>query len=1234
MTSTRIRFPPNLRNFGCDETVEEYIIYLENVANLMDWTPVDIGAVLLMQLPHSMRRVRITLENCDSTNIAHFKKALREEKQSHRDANVLVLLNLKKEKGETIKVFAEKIAELVESCYPKVAMTTRKLLSRDFFVNGVGHELRKHVMPRKFSSMSFEECIILMESMEESLKTIEKKPKHGNKYCSLHKTSSHDDAHCHSQKKKDGTNVQHVRQQRFQPKIKPSTSRNQTINTISANRFFLPIMCEGKKLNALIDTGARRSFIPMDGSKSNVKCKTKFFSADMSPIKTDGIACVEISFDQVTMPFQLVRANVNQVILGQDFITCVKGTISYDGKFGYQVDKVHKRVQLIKEDDFIDLTSDEMIELICRIDESVDKTKFQAQLNELLGKYHQITNKTGRTDLIHHSIELKDNSKAPPRLKTYRIPIAYEDEIQIMIDQWISDGTIEYSKSEWCSPLVVVKKKDGSLRLAIDFRILNERCKYDAYPSPRIDELLQGLHNASIFSKLDFKSAYHQIPLDENSKEFTAFRFRNQLYQFAVMPFGLATASQTCIRLMNRLFGNIPFVKVYIDDVLIFSKSHDEHIKHIEEIFSIISDANLTINLRKCEFFKEKVEYLGFTIRHNSIQPSDEKVAAIRKLEFPENKKQLKHFLGLTSYYRNLIPKFAHQTSELYGMLKKNAKFVRSEEAIKSFSMMKNLLTSEPCVKIPDFSKPFIVRTDASKKAMGAVLLQEDDNNTRHVIEYFSKAFNDCQQRYATIEQEATSIISALERWRYYLLGRKFTLETDHRPLVWLKSMTNTNSKLQRIWLKLQDYRFDIIHVPGKENIDADFLSRANTINAISDNITELQQGDEKLQEAICRQPKKFQSIGNIYYKIDKSKELLCVPQSMVKELLIKAHKEDGAHCGMQKTLDRIRQRFFWPHMRTDTCNFVKKCPQCRKAKPSRMIVTPLNPINSDDKNVWEHVAVDIDGPYPLTARGARYVINIVDYKSKFLISNAVSNIRTTTIITKLQDSFNTMGYPKRMTTDRAAQFESQEFKRFMDSKAILHHLTTAYHHQSNGMVERVHRTIQELIRCDESNHDWDVKLTNVVNAYNTSIHTAIKTSPYEAFFGRAPITGLDKAYPTRTQVRNPKSTESYRAQMKKQHDKRLTNLPLIKENDTVWIKRLTTSSRALDPRHHGPYKVTRMIPVDKIQIEGSNGKRKVVHRNMVIKADTNDSLVPVRGRGRPARGGVMSKSGGHAHRA
>ncbi|XP_028253710.1 uncharacterized protein LOC114429061 [Parambassis ranga] len=432
----------------------------------------------------------------------------------------------------------------------------------------------------------------------------------------------------------------------------------------------------------------------------------------------------------------------------------------------------------------------------------------------------------GFTNLVQHTIRLKQ--EAPARQKSYRIPerlvTVLQEETKLMLEL----GIIEASSSEWCSPVVLVPKKDGSLRFCIDFRYLNSVSQVDPYPMPRIDDLVERVGRAKYITTLDLSKGYWQVALAPEAQRLTAFKTPFGMYQFKVMPFGLQGAPATFQRLMNLVLRDVSeFSAAYLDDVVIFSQSWEEHMSHLHQVLQCIRVAGLTINPQKCAIAKKEVEYLGYVIGFGRIKPQVGKVEAIQNFPAPTTKKKVKSFLGLVGWYRKFIPHFAEHSVVFTNLTRASApnKVQWNEECERAFQDLKGCICTDSVLQCPDFDKPFTLQTDASGVGLGGVLLQECDGEMKPVV-FLSRKLLDRETRYSTVEKECLAMKWAIDALRYYLLGRHFYLETDHRALQWLHRMKDANMRIAGWYLALQPYNFTVRYRAGNTNTVADCLSR------------------------------------------------------------------------------------------------------------------------------------------------------------------------------------------------------------------------------------------------------------------------------------------------------------------------------------------------------------------------------------------------------------------------
>lgn len=378
-------------------------------------------------------------------------------------------------------------------------------------------------------------------------------------------------------------------------------------------------------------------------------------------------------------------------------------------------------------------------------------------------------------------------------------------------------GIIEPSESEWSAPMVIVKKKDGSVRICIDYRRLNQVTKFDAYPMPRIDSILDSIGVAQFITTLDLAKGYWQVPMSPEDREKTAFTSPKGLYQFAVMPFGLSGAPATFQRLMDSILrGTEDFTGVYIDDVVIHSATWKEHLEHIEVIFQKLKEAGLTVKMSKCTFAEKECTYLGHRIGQGGVKPEESKVNAIKNMARPKTKKEVRSFLGMSGYYRRFIGNYSEKAEPLTELTKKGIpdQVPWTEREENAFQKLKQSLTNATVMRNPDLRKTFTLQTDAS--GVGAVLSQDNELGIDQPIAYYSRKLLPREKNYSTVEQECLAIKLAVKHFEIYLMGKPFIIQTDHRALQWLYKFKEKNSRLTRWSLELQPYQFRVEHRKGK----------------------------------------------------------------------------------------------------------------------------------------------------------------------------------------------------------------------------------------------------------------------------------------------------------------------------------------------------------------------------------------------------------------------------------
>jgi hypothetical protein len=455
----------------------------------------------------------------------------------------------------------------------------------------------------------------------------------------------------------------------------------------------------------------------------------------------------------------------------------------------------------------------------------------EEKLRKLIGKYKEICaisdTKLGKTNVVKHTINTGNHE--PINQKQYRVKnMEKKKMIKEEVEKMLRDKIIQKSQGPWASPIVIVDKKDGSKRFCVDYRKINAITKTDAHPLPRIDDMLEQFREASWFSSIDLASGYWQIEMDEEDKEKTAFTCHIGLFEFNVMPFGLKNAPPTFQRMMNEILREWldDFVVVYIDDIMIYSKTFEEHLKHIEKILKKLKEVNLMLKLKKCKWCEQNIEFLGHIVGKEGLKPDPRKIEKVKQIKEPTTVTEVRSFLGLVGYYRRFIEDFSKIARPLHELTKKNVKFKWEEKHQKAFEKLKEKLIEYPILGFPDYEKEFVLMTDASKEGLGAILSQKNNEGKEIVIAYGSKSLLPAEKNYPITDMECLAIVWGIKHFHEYLIGRKFKIITDHSALVTLQTAKIPKGRRGKWMMELQQYDFKIEHRPGKSNGNADALSR------------------------------------------------------------------------------------------------------------------------------------------------------------------------------------------------------------------------------------------------------------------------------------------------------------------------------------------------------------------------------------------------------------------------
>lgn len=744
----------------------------------------------------------------------------------------------------------------------------------------------------------------------------------------------------------------------------------------------------------------------------------------------------------------------------------------------------------------------------------------------------------GKTHIAEHVIDTGDAPpvKVPPR----PIPFQYQDRVQTQLQEMSAAGIIRPSNSPWCAPAVYVAKSNGEIRICVDYVQLNKSTKKDSYPVPRADGPQQKLAHKRVFSKLDLRSAYWQFPMSDRSMEKTAFcpGPGYGLWEFTVMPYGLTGATQTCQRGLDEVLKDCrDCVDNYVDDFIVFSDNMEAHICDLRRVLSRLLSAGFTLRGSKCLFGKSSITHLGFQYACDGITPAQEKSQVVADWPTPTSVKEVRSFLGLVNFYRRFIPNFSHVAAPLTDLTGNSATFHWQGPQQQALEALKLALTSPPVLDYPRRTDTFVLSTDASDTGIGAVLATARGT----VVEYASRTLTAAEKNYATIEKECLAIVWAVRKLRHYLIGARFTLETDHKPLEWLESARISHARSQRLerWsLELRAYEFDLVYRPGETNQHADALSRhpitlvAAHCPMTKADLAEAQQQDPVLSKVhqllrntdtppatgewlkhplrryrqlwsqlvihegiLCRQVKSPTMPDN--------KLLIVVPTSHQKSFLKIAHEESG-HQGADRTLARLSEMAYWVGQGRDVLRHCRHCTRCQITKSPENKPAPLQPIIA--RRPWELVGVDIL-KVPLSRHGNQYLLVAQDYFSKWPFAQPMPDQKAERIVQVLKDNiFSLVGPPQKLHSDQGRNFESHILADLCAAFGVKKSRTTPYHPMGDGLVERMNRSLLTLLRSYvERERDWEEHLQLLLFLYRTTKHATSGLSPYEVLFGTNP---------------------------------------------------------------------------------------------------------------------------------
>ncbi|KFD59504.1 hypothetical protein M514_08725, partial [Trichuris suis] len=933
------------------------------------------------------------------------------------------------------------------------------------------------------------------------------------------------------------------------------------------------LLPNGMSIRALVDTGAaatfahenllkhcripaqpfnQREFKAIDGARVRPKCTAQLELTCLG--KTIGIDVLILP----SSPCLLALGTDALRMLGMTVELSMKGSLVKLANDGCSNDVDLRQVPAETV-----LKDDSVASAMARVTYGDQLNKEQrTELEKVVKSFPQLFTKAENGTMTPHGITHRINTQAvnPIKCRPYRVSSSERKAINEQVNEMLKDGTIEKSKSPWSFPVVMVRKQDASWRFCVDYRRLNAITKRDVYPLPRMDDVLDRLGGARYFSKLDLKNGYWQIPVEPSDREKTAFVTPDGLYQFTKMPFGLSNAPASFSRLMDQALVDLKWTVclTYMDDILVFSATFEEHLNRLRAVLDVLSRNGLRLQPTKCVVGAEKTEYLGHIIDPTGLRPLPAKVEAISSFPRPQTVRQLRRFIGMSSYYRRFIQNYAGMARPLHLLLKKTEARKWGDAQEKAFVQLKEKMKNPPILQHFHDNWCTALHCDASQDGLGAVLIQSKDGK-EHVVTYLSRLLTSTERRYHSNELECLAVVWALRMVRPYVLGRKFKIVTDNSAVKWLFGRHQLNDKFGRWVMAVTEYLDDceFVHRSGRMNVIPDALSRAPVgpevseaeiveeallCTAVCDGVSReeleiLQMADLELRrirdwldsglvqteedKRKLNVQEEFRLVDGILYRKNHDQGRpwrLAIPLNLRRNIVVSTHAPPTAgHLGVEKTVNRLRKRYWWPNIMKTAREVVLACPICQKRKVGSGKPPGLLQSIELPSKPFEVLGIDHLGPFPLTGKGNRYIIVCIDYLTKWVELMAVADTTSQKVADFLMKSIVLRhGVPKKLISDQGTAFTAEKLKTTLGKLKIEHGMASSSHPQSNGLVERVNRTLSSILAAyvNSKHANWDDFVPYAMFAINTMDQSSTKLSPFELVYGRLAVLPTDSCFP------------------------------------------------------------------------------------------------------------------------
>lgn len=786
-------------------------------------------------------------------------------------------------------------------------------------------------------------------------------------------------------------------------------------------------------------------------------------------------------------------------LLGRDFISRPSLQITLGEAL-----KIENKSLPVKPDEAINLCEQLMLidtsSPVGNVSDRLDinsKADFQ-YANELRNIFQEIENEDFSTESLDFEMCVKLKTDEPINFRPRRLAFSEREVLRDTIDELICSNVIRPSESPYASPIVLVRKKNGEIRMCVDYREINKITVKDNFPVPLIDDHLDRLKDRMVFSKLDLKNGFFHVKMAESSIKFTSFVTPLGQYEYLRMPFGLANAPRVFQRFTYKIFKDLidqDKILMYFDDILVATKSITEHLEILREVFRLARRYRLEFRLDKCSFLYSETTYLGYSISSAGIRPSGEHAQSIMNFPIPRNAAQVHQFLGLASFFRRFVFDFNFGPEEQ-----------------RSLDLLKDRLVSQPVLAIYSPGLETELHCDASASGFGAILMQKQVDGRFRPVSYFSKRTTPVEAKYHSFELECLSVIYAVKRFHIYLFGFRFRILTDCDSFRLTLAKKDVNPRIARWAIFLQGYDYSIEHRPGNRMKHVDALSRCHSVLILESNTFErvlsIKQDNDleirKIRDRLETGDDKFFELrdGLVYRKIGRGKLLFYVPKAMEDNVIRTCH-DDLGHVGRDKVVKSITDAYWFPKIGEKVKTYIENCLKCIEFSPING--KPEGQLHGIPKGKvpFDTVHIDHCGPFEKTGKGHRHVLVIVDAFTKFVRLYACKSTTSKESIGYLGEYFRSYSRPRRIISDRGTAFTSDEFKKFVNAESIAHILIAVGTPRANGQVGRVNRDLTPMMaKLSEDSSKWDRILETIEFAINNTICRTTNDTPSRLLFG------------------------------------------------------------------------------------------------------------------------------------